>query len=133
MRKYAGTKIYNSLWFGLALGCFAAAILLVNNYRDLDTDIKAHKLTLVYYSGRSKARIIYALLLTLPYLIIIYLWANQQINLSTLILVFVTLIFSLKLIYTLYTCPINRKLNRILAQTALLQLLFTLFLALGLY
>jgi 1,4-dihydroxy-2-naphthoate polyprenyltransferase len=127
------TKIYHSLWFGLALGCFAAAILLVNNYRDLDGDIKAHKLTLVYYVGRAKARIIYALLLTIPYFILIYLWSNQELTLSAVLLTLLSLLWALKLIYTLYTSPINQYLNQLLAQTAQLQLLYTLLLAFALY
>jgi len=126
-------KIYNSLWFGLALGCFAAAILLVNNYRDLDGDIKAHKLTLVYYLGRSKARLFYTLLLLLPYAILVYLWASQEINLFAVLLTFISLLLAIKLIVTLYISPIDQHLNQLLARTAQLQLLYTLLLAMALY
>ena len=42
-------------------------MLLVNNYRDLNTDEKAGKLTLVHYLGRPKARWLYSLLLLLPF------------------------------------------------------------------
>ncbi|MFK5985308.1 MAG: 1,4-dihydroxy-2-naphthoate octaprenyltransferase [Pseudomonadota bacterium] len=123
--------IYNSLWFGLALGCFAAAILLVNNYRDLEGDIKANKLTLVYYLGRDVAKIVYSLLVTIPYFIILYLWLVGEVNLLSLLLTFITLIFALKLIHTLYISPINQQLNKLLAKTAVLQLLYTVFLVLG--
>ena len=126
-------KIYNSLWFGLALGCFAAAILLINNYRDLEGDIKAHKLTLVYYLGRAKAQTIYAFLLIFPYFILIYLWANQEISLSTVLFTSVSFLLAIKLIYQLYISPINQQLNQLLAQTALLQLLYTILLSFSFY
>jgi 1,4-dihydroxy-2-naphthoate polyprenyltransferase len=125
------TILYTSLWYGLALGCFAAAILLVNNYRDLEGDIKANKLTLVYYMRRPISRIAYVILLITPYFIIIYLWTIQQINLLPVCLIFVTILFALKLIHTLYISPINQQLNILLAKTALLQLFYTIMLALG--
>ena len=124
--------LYTSLWYGLALGCFAAAILLVNNYRDLEGDIKANKLTLVYYLGRSVSRIIYVIFLILPYFIIMYLWLAQHINIWAISLPLLTILFAFKLIHTLYISPINQQLNNLLAKTALLQLLYTIMLALGL-
>jgi len=126
------TKIYHSLWFGLALGCFAAGILLVNNYRDLEGDIKANKLTLVFYLGRPATRVIYTIFLTLPYLILIIQWVNQFINLEALLFPLITVVLAIKLIYRLFISPINQKLNQLLAQTALLQLLYTICLTIGL-
>ena len=45
------------LWAGVPVGLLAANILVVNNYRDADTDARAGKRTLVVRLGRRAARI----------------------------------------------------------------------------
>lgn len=52
---------------GAALGALASAILVVNNLRDRDTDLKAHKRTLAVRIGSRWTRWQYALLVALPY------------------------------------------------------------------
>lgn len=52
-----------------AVGSLAAAVLLVNNYRDLVTDERTHKLTLVHYLGRDRTKALYGLLLLAPFLL----------------------------------------------------------------
>lgn len=56
----------STLVAGGALGCLAAAVLLINNYRDLDTDTAAGRRTLCHVIGRERAQVLYALLLLLP-------------------------------------------------------------------
>jgi 1,4-dihydroxy-2-naphthoate octaprenyltransferase len=51
---------------GLALGLPAAAVLLLNNYRDFDTDRAAGRRTLCHLLGRRAARVLYAVLLLVP-------------------------------------------------------------------
>ena len=51
---------------GIALGLPAAAVLLMNNYRDFDTDRTAGRRTLVHVLERPAARYVYAGLLLLP-------------------------------------------------------------------
>jgi len=114
------------LLFASTIGCMAAAILLINNYRDLDSDRKAQKLTLVNYTGRPVARLIFAALLIYPYLLL-PVWMNEfswYILLPTL-----SLPLALKLIYSLFHMPVSSKLNRLLAQTAQLQLFYTVLLS----
>jgi len=41
-----------------AMGCFATAILVLNNLRDLDTDLEAGKLTLATRIGRGRTRVL---------------------------------------------------------------------------
>ena len=48
---------------GVALGLPAAAVLLLNNYRDLETDRIAGRRTLCHHLGRPRARVLYGLLL----------------------------------------------------------------------
>ena len=54
---------WTPLLTGVALGLPAAAVLLVNNYRDLETDRAAGRRTLCHYLGRPGARALYSLLL----------------------------------------------------------------------
>ncbi|MGR9053575.1 MAG: 1,4-dihydroxy-2-naphthoate octaprenyltransferase [Gammaproteobacteria bacterium] len=56
-----------ALLFGAAIGLPASAVLVVNNYRDIDGDRLAGKKTLAVRLGRTASKIEYALLLTLPY------------------------------------------------------------------
>lgn len=54
-----------ALWLGLTMGLPAAAVLLLNNYRDFDTDREAGRRTLCHVIGRARARRLYAALLVL--------------------------------------------------------------------
>jgi 1,4-dihydroxy-2-naphthoate octaprenyltransferase len=58
---------------GAALGLQAAAVLLVNNYRDLDNDLRSGRRTLVASLGRASARNAYAAMLLLPYALVLLL------------------------------------------------------------
>jgi 1,4-dihydroxy-2-naphthoate octaprenyltransferase len=55
--------------FGLsvAVGCLATAILVVNNVRDIETDRRASKRTLIVRLGRRRARSLYVALLVAAY------------------------------------------------------------------
>jgi len=55
---------------GSAAGFFAAAVLLVNNLRDIDQDSKAAKRTLAVMMGPRNTRLVLMLLLVMPYLIV---------------------------------------------------------------
>ncbi|MBM3723370.1 MAG: 1,4-dihydroxy-2-naphthoate polyprenyltransferase [Actinobacteria bacterium] len=57
----------NALWGGLGIGCFAAALLLINNIRDVPSDIKSGKRTLAVKIGAKNARSLYLLLLVAPF------------------------------------------------------------------
>ncbi|HEX9645120.1 MAG TPA: 1,4-dihydroxy-2-naphthoate polyprenyltransferase [Acidimicrobiia bacterium] len=48
---------------GVAMGCLATALLVVNNVRDLETDRAAGKRTLAVILGRGPTRVLYAVLL----------------------------------------------------------------------
>ncbi len=56
-----------SFALGAALGAMAAAVLLLNNYRDLDADVAAGRRTLAAVLGRPRARALYAALMLLPF------------------------------------------------------------------
>ena len=105
-----------------AIGLLAAAVLLVNNYRDLETDRAAGKLTLVHYLGRKRAQRLYALLLLLPFALPIAL--EQRATWAVLLL----LPIALRLRHRFVSEPVGAGFNEILAATAQLQLGFALVL-----
>lgn len=55
-----------AITLGIAVGLPAAAVLLLNNYRDHDTDRVAGRHTLCHVLGRRRARALYAALLIAP-------------------------------------------------------------------
>jgi 1,4-dihydroxy-2-naphthoate octaprenyltransferase len=56
------------------VGLLAAAILVVNNVRDIDTDRRAGKRTLAVKLGRDRARRLYAAMLALAFLAPLATW-----------------------------------------------------------
>ena len=55
-----------SLGAGVAMGCLATALLVVNNLRDIPGDTVAGKTTLAVRLGDQKTRILYVLLIVIP-------------------------------------------------------------------
>lgn len=115
------------LWVGLALGFPAAAVLLVNNYRDLETDRAAGRRTLCHYLGRAWARRLYALLLLAPLPLLL----TTRLPGATWPLL-AALPLALFLIARLSRSADGAALNAQLARTALFQSALALLLALGL-
>ena len=122
---------WNALLSGAAVGLPAAAVLLINNYRDLDTDRYAGKHTLAVVLGRPAIRNLYAALLllapftTLPLL-------GQGLGGVMLALPWLSLVPAVFLIRRLWHTSIDKRLNHLLAQTAQWQLLFGTLLCMAL-
>ncbi|MCK5649716.1 MAG: 1,4-dihydroxy-2-naphthoate polyprenyltransferase [Gammaproteobacteria bacterium] len=112
-----------------SIGCLAAAILLVNNYRDLDGDRKVNKLTLIHYIGRPIAKKVYAAMIIYPYLLLFFLVSDYS---WALLLPLLSLPPAIKLIRYFLRLEISPELNQVLANTARLQLVYTLLLSFGL-
>ncbi len=113
-----------ALFSGTALGALAAAVLLVNNYRDLDSDRRANKLTLCHRLGRPRARALYAVLLLGPFLL-------PLARANDLWPALLALPAAALLIRQFLHEPPGPGLNRLLARTAQLQLAFGLLLGFG--
>ena len=113
-------------------GSIAAAILLVNNYRDLEGDERANKLTLVHYTGRPIARFIYSGMILYPYLLLFTLPLFQTGYSWFVLLPLLSILPAYKVIRLLYTLEISVKLNIVLVKTAQLQITYALLLSLGL-
>lgn len=99
------------------IGLPAAAVLAVNNYRDLDSDRRAGKFTLAVRIGRAASKIEYAALLLLPFAILAAcrLW-----------LPLVVLPLALWLAWRFATEAPGPLFNRLLADTARFQLALSL-------
>lgn len=113
-------------------GSIAAAILLVNNYRDLEGDEIARKLTLVHYTGRPSARLIYSFMILYPYLLLFILPLLQTGYSWFVLLPLLSTPLALKIIQLLYALEISSKLNVVLVKTAQLQIIYTVLLSIGL-
>ena len=123
-----GLLTWSALAAACAVGSLAAAVLAVNNYRDLDSDRAAGKITLAVRIGRRAARHEYALLLLAPFALIVPLA-----GLGTLAwLPLLVLPWALWLIVRFYRTPPSPAFNELLARTAQLQLAFGLLLSVGL-
>lgn len=112
---------------GIALGLPAAAVLLLNNYRDLETDRLAGRRTLCHYLGLARARWLYSGMLLAPVAILLI---NQ--GPGTAWPVLAALPLAGRLIRTLWRGASGLQLNVLLGQTALYQSALTLLLLIGL-
>jgi 1,4-dihydroxy-2-naphthoate octaprenyltransferase len=114
-----------------ALGLLAAAVIVVNNTRDLETDTKAGKHTLAVRIGRSGCNTEYAALMLLPFAL-----AAAQAPLlpggAKTLLVLLAAPWAISLTRRFRVEPPGRGFNRLLARTAALQLAFALLLVLAL-
>ena len=113
---------------GIAAGLPAAAVLLVNNYRDMDTDRRVGKRTLATYIGRKASRYLYAVMLLSPLALALALIPNPVLRW----LPWLALPPALWLMRRLWTIPVGPGLNALLAYTAQYGLLFGILCALGL-
>ncbi|MCF7985899.1 MAG: 1,4-dihydroxy-2-naphthoate octaprenyltransferase [Thiohalocapsa sp.] len=112
---------------GIALGLPAAAVLLLNNYRDFDTDRVAGRRTLCHVLGRPAARYVYAglLLAAVPLMLFGGLPGSAW-------PVLLALPMAATLIRRLFAGADGRDLNRMLGETAQYQALLVGLYAIGL-
>ncbi len=117
---------------GLVVGMPAAAVLLVNNTRDVLQDAASGRRTLAMLAGRANATVIYAALLLLPYLLL----ALPEPGFITRTgkfpwLVFLTLPYAIWLVRQFARLPLPM-FNELLVNTAKLQFAIAALLCLAL-
>jgi 1,4-dihydroxy-2-naphthoate polyprenyltransferase len=121
-------------WEAFALsvpvGLLAAAILVVNNVRDIDTDRRAGKRTLAVKLGRERARRLFTAMVALSFLLPPAIWLAGGLS-AWLLLVLVALPLAPPLVRTVATRTDGPALNGALARTGLLLALFSLLLSAG--
>lgn len=121
-----------ALGASLPIGALATAILVVNNVRDYATDVRAGKRTLVVRLGRRFGVGEYLALLAVAYVVPLGLWVAGLAG-PLCLLPLVTLPLALPLYRTLATQTEGAILNRTLANTAKLLLLYGVLFAVGLW
>ena len=113
---------------GALIGMLAAAVLVVNNYRDIDSDRRAGKHTVAVCFGAGFARRAYAFLVLAPFPGLPLLARTADAG-ARVMLALAVLPWAVRLVRQIYTAPPGAWLNRLLGETALLQLAFGLLLA----
>jgi 1,4-dihydroxy-2-naphthoate polyprenyltransferase len=121
-------------WEAFALsvpvGLLAAAILVVNNVRDVDTDRRAGKRTLAVKLGRTGARRLFAAMLLLAFLAPIAIWVAGGLS-AWILLALLSAPLAVPLMRTVGTRTDGPSLNKALAGTGQLLALYSLLLAAG--
>ena len=117
-----------AVWMAaVPVGALITAVLVVNNYRDRATDARVNKRTLAVLLGERGARIEYYVLLALAYIVA----AALALNSLWLLLPFLSLPIAWRLVGEMRTSS-GSALNRTLAGTARLSLIFSILLSIGL-
>jgi 1,4-dihydroxy-2-naphthoate octaprenyltransferase len=129
---YVQTEELNWLVLGLSVpvGLLAAAILVVNNIRDLETDRRAGKRTLAVRLGRDRARRLFVAMVTVPYAIVILLAAVD--GRPEILLTLLSAALVPPLVRTVSTRTDGPSLNQALARCGALLAVFSLLLSGGL-
>lgn len=112
------------------VGLLASAILVVNNVRDLDTDSRVGKRTLAVRLGRSRTRTMFAIMIYGAFLTAPLAAFGAGLNLW-LFLSWLALPLAIQLVRTVRNHADGPTLNRALAATGQLQLVFCLLLSAG--
>jgi 1,4-dihydroxy-2-naphthoate octaprenyltransferase len=103
---------------GIAVGCYAAAVLLVNNLRDTEADLRAGRKTLAGRLGPQACRQLYGLLVLVPFPMLAAAWGLQALG-----LVWIALPACLWLAVLFARMPVGPGMNAQLGRTALVQVL----------
>jgi 1,4-dihydroxy-2-naphthoate octaprenyltransferase len=119
--------------FALAVpvGLLAAAILVVNNVRDIDSDRRADKRTLAVRLGRERARTLFAVVVYLAYALAPVTWLFGPVT-AWVLLPWLTLPLAIRVVRLVRNHADGPTLNQALAQTGMLQLAFCILLSAGL-
>jgi len=113
------------------VGLIAAAILVVNNTRDMETDRRAGKRTLAVRLGRERARTLFAGMLAIAFLVAPLPWLLGSLS-FWLLLCWAAAPQAAEVVRIVRTRTDGPSLNGALARTGMLQLSFCVLLSAGL-
>jgi 1,4-dihydroxy-2-naphthoate octaprenyltransferase len=125
----AGVVSEEALWTSLPMGLLTVAILVVNNLRDIETDRAAGKHTLAVRFGKRGARFEYGACLLISYLAPALMWLAGAGG-PGVMLTWFSIPLAMNMLRSVYTIE-GRALNKVLAGTGRLELVFGLLLGLG--
>jgi len=118
-----------SILASIPVGALITNILVVNNYRDIEEDKRANKLTLAVKLGPRFARAQYIFLLIISYLSLIFIYGYLKTNIA-IFLPFLSLPIAVKLSKMLFDLK-GDQLNNTLEMTAKFSLVFCVLFAIG--
>lgn len=110
---------------GVAAGCFACAVLLVNNLRDIDQDRASGKRTLTVRIGKRATQVLFTVLMLIPFAIAVFLTLFYPLAWITLLV----LLGALAAILITWTYQKPRELIVALSVTSLSAVAYAAFLA----
>jgi 1,4-dihydroxy-2-naphthoate octaprenyltransferase len=123
---------WEALVLSVPVGLLAAALLMVNNTRDMETDRRAGKRTIAVRLGRGRARAIYASEVYSSFVLAQVPWIAGSDSLSPwLLLVFLAVPVAAPIVRTVRSRADGPSLNDALARTGRLQLAFCVLLSAG--
>lgn len=125
----AGTLGAAAVVAGLAMGLFAAAVLLVNNHRDRVEDARVGRRTLAIAVGGTATHWLYATLMLAPFVLILPL--ARLLTDAHVWIALMTAPMALVMVARFVREPPGPGLNKILAQTAQTQAMYAALLCLG--
>jgi 1,4-dihydroxy-2-naphthoate polyprenyltransferase len=122
-------------WEAFALsvpvGLLAAAILIVNNVRDIDSDRRADKRTLAVKLGRERTRVMFAVTVYAAYPLALVTWLAGPLT-AWVALSWLSLPLAVAVVAIVRTRTDGPSLNGALARSGMLQLCFCVLLSAGL-
>lgn len=119
-----------SIGCGVAVGCFATALLVVNNLRDIPGDTRAGKRTLAVRIGDRNTRVLYAVLLVVPFVLLPFIAGLSGRPAGAL--AFVAILPLTPSLVAVLGGAVGAALIPVLAGTARVELLYGVLLAVGL-
>jgi 1,4-dihydroxy-2-naphthoate octaprenyltransferase len=124
---------YPSLTLGVAVavGCLATALLVINNLRDIPSDTQSGKRTLAVKLGDKRTRILYVVLIVLPFVIIPVVCGLGGRPLGAMALF--AIVFANQPVLQVLQGAKGPALIPVLGQTGRLQLVFGVLLSVGLF
>lgn len=126
----AGTVGAGAVWAAVPVGALTTAILVVNNLRDIETDRAAGKKTMAVRLGAGGARLEYLFLLGLAYLVPWLMW-GVGVSSPWALLSWLSLPLAAAVVRVVWRQE-GRVLNQALAETARLDLVYSLLFSIGL-
>jgi 1,4-dihydroxy-2-naphthoate polyprenyltransferase len=123
--------IWEAFALAVPVGLIAAAILVVNNFRDIDTDRRTGKRTLAVRLGRERTRALYAVIVYGAFLLTPVTWVFGPLK-PWVLLPWLTLPMAAGVVRIVRNHTDGSSLNQALAQTGILQLAFCMLLSAGL-
>jgi 1,4-dihydroxy-2-naphthoate polyprenyltransferase len=121
---------WEALGLSVPVGLLAAAILVVNNVRDIDTDRRAGKRTLAVKLGRERARRLFAAMVAVAFAVPPIVWLAGGLS-AWLLLALAAAPLAPPLVRTVSTRTDGPALNGALAGTGLLLAAFSVLLSTG--